>query len=323
LTLTELVHLGTGLICAYKMKDFIEAGIKFKAYLAVWHAWINNKLGGNLDLIRKAADHFRHSWLSLGVPENKIEFIYADELYDNGEFWRKMLLVAKQLTIARTKRTLEIAGRTDAEANYVSDFIYTPMQVADIFHMNINIAGLGMDQRKANIVAREVGPSINFWKPVCVHHHLLQGLTKPSVWPITEQNRKEALVSAKMSKSKPETCIFIYDSPEDIKRKISNAFCPEKVVEYNPIIDICKYIIFREKDTLIIERPEKFGGNLELQSFGELVNIYKSGDLHPMDLKNAVAAILVETLAPSRRYFEKNKDAREGLNIIRSAKVTR
>ncbi len=318
-----MVHLGTGLICAYKMKDFIEAGAKFKAYLAVWHAWINNKLGGDLQLIKKAADHFRHSWISLGVPENKIEFVYADELYDNGEFWRKMIEVAKHLTIARTKRTLEIAGRNEVEANYVSDFIYTPMQVADIFHMGVNICQLGMDQRKANVVAREVGPSLNFWKPVCVHHHLLQGLTKPAVWPVTEENRKEALVSAKMSKSKPETCIFIYDSSEDIKRKVSNAFCPEKIVEHNPILDICKYIVFREHDALMIERPEKFGGNLELQSFEELEKVYKKGELHPLDLKASVADSLTKILEPSRRYFEKNKEAHETLNLMRSVKTTR
>lgn len=317
------VHLGTGLICSYKMKDFIEAGVRFKAYLAVWHAWINNKFGGNLELIKKAADHFRHSWISLGVPENKIEFVHADELYDGNEYWRKMLLVAKQMTIARTKRTLEIAGRTNAEANYVSDFIYTPMQVADIFHMNVNICQLGMDQRKANVVAREVGPSLNFWKPVCVHHHLLQGLVKPAVWPITEENKKEALVSAKMSKSRPDTCIFIYDTPEEIKKKLSAAFCPEKIVEYNPVIDICKHIVFREHDTLIIERSQKFGGNLELQSFDELVNKYRKGELHPLDLKNAVSEVLIKILEPSRRYFEKNKEAKEGLNTIRSAKVTR
>jgi len=41
-----LVHLGTGLICAYKMKDLIQAGIRFKAYLSTWHAWINRSLRG-------------------------------------------------------------------------------------------------------------------------------------------------------------------------------------------------------------------------------------------------------------------------------------
>jgi tyrosyl-tRNA synthetase len=318
-----LVHLGTGLICAYKMKDFIEAGVRFKAYLAVWHAWINNKLGGDLELIRKAADHFRHAWISLGVPENKVEFIYADKLYEDSDFWRKMILVAKQLTIARTKRTLEIAGRKEADANYVSDFIYTPMQVADIFHMNVNICQLGMDQRKANVVAREVGPQLDFWKPVCVHHHLLQGLTKPAIWPITEENKKEALVSAKMSKSKPETCIFIYDSPEEVRKKIMDAFCPEKIIEYNPIIDICRYIIFREDDNIVIERAQKYGGSLDVRSFKELAEMYRKGLLHPMDLKNAVADKLVKILEPSRRYFEKNKEARELLNTIRYAKATR
>lgn len=318
-----MVHLGTGLVCSYKMKDFIEAGVKFKAYLAVWHAWINNKLGGNLELIRKAAEHFKHAWISLGVPENKIEFVYADELYDDGEFWRKMISVAKQLTIARTARTLEIAGRREMDANHVSDFIYTPMQVADIFHMDVDIAQLGMDQRKANVVAREVGPALDFWKPVCVHHHLLQGLTKPSVWPINEENKKEALVSAKMSKSKPDTAVFIYDTPEEIREKISGAFCPEKIVEFNPMIDICRHIVFREQNTLVIDRQEKFGGRLELQSFDELMIVYRKGDLHPLDLKKAVADVLVRVLEPSRRYFEKNKEAREGLNVIRTAKVTR
>ena len=316
-----LVHLGTGLICSYKMKDFIDAGVKFKAYLAVWHAWINNKLGGDLELIRKASEHFRHSWISLGVPESKIDFVYADELYKDSEFWRKMILVAKNLTVARTKRTLEIAGRKEADANYVSDFIYTPMQVADIFHMNIDICQLGMDQRKANMVAREVGPAIGYKKPVCVHNHLLKGLTKPLIWPITEDNKKEAIASAKMSKSKPDTCIFIYDSPEDIKKKLSNAFCPEKITEHNPVVDICKHVIFREHDTLVIERPQKFGGNLELHSFEELENAYIKG-LHPLDLKNSVADAMAKILEPSRRYFEKNKEARESLSFMRTIKIT-
>ena len=73
-----LVHLGTGVICAYKMKDFAEAGLRFKAFLATWHAWLNNKFNGDLILIRKAAELFRHSWIALGVPEDKIQFIYSD-----------------------------------------------------------------------------------------------------------------------------------------------------------------------------------------------------------------------------------------------------
>jgi len=318
-----LVHLGTGVICAYKMKDFVEAGIHFKAYLSTWHAWLNNKLGGNLELIRKAADLFKHSWIALGVPEDKVEFIYSDELYNDLSYWKKTIMIAKNLTIARTRRTLEIAGRKDTEANYVSDFLYTPMQVADIFHMEVKICQLGIDQRNANVVARELGERLGFWKPICVHHHLLQGLAKPSLWPIPEGKEREALSSAKMSKSQPETCIFIYDSPEEIKQKTRRAFCPEKTVEFNPILDICKYIIFREMETFTIERPAKFGGTVEFQSYQELEEAYRHGNLHPQDLKNALAHELAIILEPARRYFENNKEAKECLDAVKNAKITR
>jgi tyrosyl-tRNA synthetase len=318
-----LVHLGTGVICAYKIKYFVDAGIHFKAYLSTWHAWLNNKLGGNLKLIKKAADLFKHSWIALGVPEDEVEFIYSDELYNSLSYWTKTITMAKNLTIARTRRTLEIAGRKETEAHYVSDFLYTPMQVADIFHMEVKICQLGMDQRKGNVVARELGERLGFWKPVCVHHHLLQGLQKPALWPIPEGKEKEAVASAKMSKSSPETCVFIYDSPEEIKQKTARAFCPERTVEFNPIVDICKHIIFREKERFTVNRPAKYGGNMEFQSFQELKTVYRRGDLHPQDLKNAVAEELAKILEPVRTYFENNREARECLESVKNTEVTR
>jgi tyrosyl-tRNA synthetase len=318
-----LVHLGTGAICAYKIKDFIQAGIHYKAYLSTWHAWLNNKLGGDLQLIRKSADLFKHSWIALGVPENQVEFIYSDELYDNLEYWTTTIRVAKSLTIARGRRTLEIAGRKETEARMISDFLYTPMQVADIFHMKVKICQLGIDQRKANVVARELGERLGFWKPACVHHHLLQGLEKPKIWPIPEGQEKEALSSAKMSKSKPETCIFLYDTPAEIKQKMNRAFCPERIIEFNPVTDIAKHIIFREKPIFKIERPAKFGGLIEFQSYEELEKAYVNGRLHPQDLKNAVAEELAKILEPVRRYFENNKQAKECLETVKKAKTTR
>ncbi len=201
--------------------------------------------------------------------------------------------------------------------------MYTPMQVADIFQLEVDVCQLGMDQRKANVVAREIGERLGFWKPVCVHHHMLQGLQKPAIWPIPKGQEKEAMISAKMAKSVPETCIFIYDSPEDIKRKIANAFCPEKEVEFNPIMEYCKYIIFRELETFEIERSAKYGGNIEFNSFEELSKGYREGSLHPMDLKNAIAKELAKILQPVREYFERNKEAKECLETVKRAKITR
>ena len=319
------VHLGTGVMCAYKMKDFIEAGIKFKVYLATWHAWINDKLGGDRELIKKAALHFKHSWIALGVPEDKVEFIWPDKLYDDIEYWETVVKVAKEMTVSRGVRTLEIAGRKESESMKISSLLYTPMQVADIFHFGVHIPQLGMDQRKANVVAMEIGEKIGFWKPVPVHHHLLQGLVKPDIWPLPTDPaaKKEALSAVKMSKSKPNTAIFIYDSPEEIKSKISKAFCPERETENNPILDLAKHIIFRENDSLTVRRPDKFGGNLEMQSFDELKTAFAGGKLHPMDLKGAVGEELAEILAPVREYFSKNKEAAETKAAVENAKITR
>jgi len=126
-----------------------------------------------------------------------------------------------------------------------------------------------------------------------------------------------------MSKSQPETCIFIYDSPEDIKKKVSNAFCPEKIVELNPILEYCRHVIFRELKTFEIERPAKFGGNIEFSSYEELEKAYREGKLHPMDLKNALARELIKILEPVRRYFERNRKAKETLETVKKAQITR
>jgi tyrosyl-tRNA synthetase len=104
---------------------------------------------------------------------------------------------------------------------------------------------------------------------------------------------------------------------------MSKAFCPERTVKFNPILDVCKYIIFREKQVFTIERPAKFGGNIDFQSYQELETAFAEGKLHPMDLKNGVATELGNILEPVRSYFENNKEAKDCLETIRAAKITR
>lgn len=49
------IHLGTGLMCMSKVKDFMDAGIDCSIFLADRHSWINDKLGGNRETIKKIA----------------------------------------------------------------------------------------------------------------------------------------------------------------------------------------------------------------------------------------------------------------------------
>lgn len=318
------IHLGTGLMCMSKVKDFMDAGMDCSIFLADWHSWINDKLGGDRETIKKVAGGYfkeglRASLKCFGGNPKKLKFILGSDLYhNNDEYWAIMIDVSKNTSLARMKRSITIMGRKEGESVDFAKLIYPPMQVADIFIQGIHLPHAGLDQRKAQVVARDVALKIktkplldkqgNQMKPVAVHHHLILGLGKPPVWPIPKEQLQELWSALKMSKSKPDSCVFIHDSPSEIKRKIKQAFCPEGEVEFNPILDWAKYLIFRNpKSKLEIKRPEKFGGNIIYTAYNRLEKDFAGKKLHPVDLKNSVAEKLIQILEPAREHFKRPK----------------
>ena len=133
----------------------------------------------------------------------------------------------------------------------------------------------------------------------------------------------DVMISSKMSKSKPRTCIYVHDSEKEVKKKIQSAFCPPKVIDNNPVLDYSKYILFRKFDAMEIEREAKHGGCLEIQSYEELEEKYRSGQIHPLDLKNTVAEKLNELIRPIREHFEKDKKAGRLYEIVKQQEITR
>lgn len=317
-------HIAFAIYRAINLEDLLKAGIHFKLWIADYFAWINHKLGGNLEKIRLAGKYFVEAWKAAGVPMSKIEVLWTSDAVTDEEYWKKVILIAKNTTLNRSLRAISIMGRKMGELKDTAQLFYPMMQTADIFWLKADICQLGLDQRRANILAREVGPKLGWWKPVVVSHHMLmglEGLKKPEGFDEKEQFDIE--ISSKMSKSKPETCIFIHDSKEDIQRKINNAYCPEKIIENNPILDYSKHIIFRKFKTLKIERSAKFGGDIEISDYDELEKMFRLGQVHPLDLKNAVAEALDKIIKPVRDHFEKDKKARELYELVKQEKITR
>lgn len=318
------IHLGTGLMCMSKVKDFMDAGIDCSIFLADWHSWINDKLGGDINTIKKVAGGYFKEGLKAslkcwGADPEKVKFVLGSDLYrGHDDYWATVIDVSKHTTLARMMRSITILGRKEGEAVDFAKLIYPPMQVADILFQGINLPHAGLDQRKAQVIARDVALKVkmsplldkkgNHIKPVAVHHHLILGLGKPPVWPVPKDQLQEVWSAFKMSKSKPDTCIFIHDSPDEIRRKIKNAFCLEGDTEFNPILDWTRYLIFHDNNArLEIERPEKFGGKITYSCYADLEKDFKEKKLHPMDLKNAVAESLIKLLEPARKHFEQPK----------------
>jgi len=96
-------------------------------------------------------------------------------------------------------------GREDTDSLSSSQILYPCMQTADIFFMEVDVCQLGVDQRKVNMLAREYAQKRKkeLKRPVILSHHMLLGL---------KQGQE------KMSKSDPDSAIFMEDSSEDIER---------------------------------------------------------------------------------------------------------
>ena len=128
----------------------------------------------------------------------------------------------------------------------------------------------------------------------------------------------------KMSKSNPKSAIYVHDSQEDIRKKINGAYCPEKMLEGNPLFNYLDLVLVDDKTAPIrIERPSKFGGALEFPNYPELVKAYTEGRLHPVDLKMYVSDGLEKKIGPVREYFEKNKRAKELYEQVKQYAITR
>jgi len=314
------VHIAQGILRAININKMIKAGCKFKMLVADWHAWANNKMDGNLEKIQLVGKYLIEVWKKSGMDLNNVEFVWVSDYVEDEEYWKKVMQVARNSTVQRIIRCSQIMGRSETETLSASHILYPCMQCADIFHLKSDITQLGIDQRKVNMLAREIGPKIGFWKPVVVSHHMLMGLVKPL--SVKTEDKLERTIELKMSKSNPDSAIFMDDSREEIKRKIDKAYCPEKIVEENPILEYCKYIIFEKFKKLEIERPAKFGGSLEVSSYEELEKLYIEGKIHPLDLKNAVADKLDELIKPIREHFKKPSH-RKLLDFFNENEVTR
>lgn len=319
--ISGLVHLGTGLASGLVVRELQKLGVNTCYFLADWHAWINDKLGGDHDFIKRVGEAYFGPALKVsadiaGANGSLIEMKNGSDLYHaNDRYWQNVIDASRNLTLSRMVKSTTIMGRAESESMPFSYLIYPAMQVADIFEMQKNIAHAGTDQRKIHVIAREVAQKLkisplkdqqgNSIKPIAIHHHLLLGLQKPTIWPLPEGEEKEAMrAQMKMSKSVKGSAIFIHDTPEEIRQKIKDAFCPEKEVEYNPVLDWCEHMIFPIKGSIEIKRDEKFGGNLKAANYDELKEMFASAALHPVDLKNNVAEILIEMLEPARKMFE-------------------
>jgi tyrosyl-tRNA synthetase len=310
------IHIAQGLMRAINVNKLTKAGIKFIFFVADWHAAANDKFGGDLEVIKKVGEYFIEVWKACQMDLSKVQFVWASDIVKDPKYWELVLKISMASSLNRVVRCTQIMGRKESDSLQSSQILYPLMQAADIFYLNCDICQLGLDQRKVNMLAREIAKDIKRRKPVAIHHHMLMGLKKPPEADLDELDKK---ISRKMSKSDPDSAIFMLDSKADIKRKINKAWCPPGEIKENPVLEYCQYIIFEKFTTFEVKRPAQYGGDVVYKSFKELESAYANGSLSPTDLKLTVIEYLDQLLAPVRTHFETDPKAKELAAFVEQA----
>lgn len=299
------VYLGTAItgkphigyfMWVLKLADFLKAGFKVKLLLADIHGALDNC---PWDLLDKRYEYYSivipAMFESVGVDIKNFEIVKGSDFQMSKKY---IFDVLKMSTFASVHDCHKAASEVvkQSENPKLSGLIYPIMQSLDEQYLKVDIQYGGLDQRKILMFAREYLPKVGYNMRVEIMTPLIPGLT----------------ASGKMSSSDKASKIDLIDSEKDVKDKINSAFCPEGIVENNGVLAFCRYVIFTIKqdknEEFLIERPEKWGGNLIYKTYEDLEKDFAAKKLHPTDLKQALAKEINTLLEPIRKKVEGKED---------------
>lgn len=312
------MHIAQGIFKAINVNKCTAAGCKFVFWVADWFALMNDKMGGELAKIRTVGQYLVEVWTAAGMDMTNVEFRWSsDDINAHAsEYWKRVIDIGRRNTLARIKKCCQIMGRTEGTLT-AAQVLYPLMQCSDIFHLKADVCQLGLDQRKVNMLAREYCDSVGRkLKPVILSHHMMSGLIKGM---------------GKMSKSNPDSAIFMEDSAEDVARKITAAYCPKVAQkesqvtedgalvatdELNPVLDYVQCTAFAVPDGTFSADGRVFN------SYSDVETEFVNGTLSETALKQGLVDHINRLLQPVRDHFASSPEAAKLLEDVRSFRTS-
>jgi tyrosyl-tRNA synthetase len=281
-------HIGY-LLPALKIADLLKAGFKVKILLADIHAALDNVEWTVLEKRYKYYEKVIPLLIQcIGVDTKNLEFVKGSDYQLKKDFIFDVLKLSTIVSVHDAHKAASDVVKM-GENPKLSGLLYPLMQALDEEYLGVDAQLGGTDQRKIMVLARENLPKIGYASRVEIMNPIIPGL-----------------IGKKMSSSDPKSKIDLLDSDEEIKSKIKGAYCEAGKVEDNGVLAFVQYVLFTiksdQKAPLIIERPEKFGGNQVYYTYSDLESDFINQKLHPQDLKNTLAKELILLLKPMQKY---------------------
>lgn len=274
-----------------KISDFLKAGCHVTILLADLHAYLDN-MKAPWELLEKRTEYYsrviKAALTSIGVPIDKLKFVRGKEYQLTKEYTLDVYRLSSLVSEHDAKKAgAEVVKQSNNPL--LSGLLYPGLQALDEEYLKCDAQFGGVDQRKIFMFAEEYLPRLGYEKRIHLMNPMVPGLT-----------------GTKMSSSEEDSKIDLLDTPAAVKKKIKGAFCEPGNTDNNGILSFTKHVLFplSKEDKIVIERPEKWGGNLVFDSYEKLEEAFKKEEIHPGDLKGGVEALLNALLEPIRKEFE-------------------
>ncbi len=290
-------HIGY-FVWMMKVADLLNSGAEVKILLADLHAHLND-MKSPFELLAKRAEFysevFKAALRSAGADVSKLKFIKGTDFQLKKDFCLDVFRMASMATLHDcNKATSDVVRQSDNPK--LGGTIYPILQSLDEQYLDVDMQLAGNDQRKIQMFAREYLPKLGYKARIEMMMPLVPGLAE----------------GGKMSSSVEHSKIDFLDEEAVIKKKLNKAFCPEGQIEGNGVLAFAKAVVMQRKhdkgEKFVIERPEKWGGNLEYTTYEALEKDFSEKKLHPGDLKQAVASEINKMLEPIREAMKGKED---------------
>ncbi|KAF9782424.1 tyrosyl-tRNA synthetase [Thelephora terrestris] len=308
-----------------KIADFLRAGVDVTILLADMHAFLDN-LKAPLDLVTQRTKYYKNVLVavfnSIGVPTSNLKFVEGSSYQLTKDYSLDNFRLCSIVNEHDAKRAgAEVVKQV--ESPLLSGLLYPGMQALDEQYLGCDFQFGGVDQRKIFIFAEEFLPRLGYAKRAHLMNTMVPGLG-----------------GGKMSSSDPNSKIDFLDPPEVVRKKIKSAFCKEGNPD-NGVLAFVKAVLMPisqlrlerrhgldgeepqqmtvnqlpiaaegapEGTLFSVVRSEKFGGSLHYKTYQEIENDFSKKELHPKDLKNAVAEAIISLLSPIQDAYKNDPE---------------
>ena len=295
-----------------------------------------------MDLVAQRTKYYKRVLVavfnSIGVPTSNLKFVEGSSYQLTKEYTLDNFRLCSIVNEHDAKRAgAEVVKQVDNPL--LSGLLYPGMQALDEQYLGCDFQFGGVDQvlsqltsslhfssrsqRKIFIFAEEFLPRLGYAKRAHLMNVMVPGLG-----------------GGKMSASDPNSKIDFLDPPEVVRKKIKSAFCEEGNPD-NGVLAFVKAVLMPisqlrlergqgldgeeikqatanqlplasedapEGTLFSVVRPEKFGGSLHYKSYQEIEDDFSKKELHPKDLKGAVADAIVGLLAPIQDAYKNDPE---------------